>query len=97
MAILSIAGTLTTGNNLTVNGDLYLKYGTCHKSIDIVNRLFYGANEISYYCCGATGTDVFMNGGYSHVLKIKNNGDLLCNYYVGIQNTTPLSMLHIYI
>jgi hypothetical protein len=79
----TINGTLIISNNLTVNGDLYLKNGTWHRSAEGVYRLYYGANEISYYCCGANGTDghIFMNSGYSHVLKIK----IMMIYYVIIK------------
>ena len=36
-----------------------------------------------------------MNSGYIPVFKIKNNGDVLCNYKLSIQNTNPQAMLHL--
>jgi hypothetical protein len=46
--------------------------------VDGVYRLYYGLNDVSYYCCGGHLADghIFMNKAYTHVFKTKNNGDL---------------------
>ena len=91
------ATTTINGSTITINGDLYLKNSTWHRSVDGVYRLYYATNEISYYCCGGNSTDghIFMNNAYSHVFKIKNNGDLFSSGNVGIGITNPNCRLYI--
>ncbi len=69
---------ITWNGNTTINGDLYLKNNTWHRSFYGVYRLYYATNDISFYCCGGNSTDGHkcMNNAYSHVLKINYNGDL---------------------
>jgi len=88
---LTASGATTINNNMTINGDLYLKNNTWHRSVDGVYRKYYATNEISYYCCGGNSTDghIFMNDAYSHVFKIKNNGDLFSSGKVGINTNSP--------
>ena len=78
--VVSIAGTLTTGSNLIVNGDLYLKNNTWHGSAEGVHRTYYATNEISCYCCGGNSTigHIFFNHGYANVFQIKNNVNISC-------------------
>ena len=92
LSFVPLAGGTITGN-LTVNGDLYLKNGTWHKSIDGVYRTYYGANEISYYCCGANNTDahIFMNSSYTHVFKILNSGNITCSGSANIANSINIT------
>jgi hypothetical protein len=74
---VNILGTLTSLNT-TINGVLKLKNDVWHTSIDGINRLYYSANERSYYCCGANSTigHLFMNSVYSEVFSIYNNGNV---------------------
>jgi hypothetical protein len=83
---VNILGTLTSLNT-TINGVLKLKNDVWHTSIDGINRLYYSANERSYYCCGANSTigHLFMNSVYSEVFSIYNNGNVSIG---GIDPTT---------
>jgi hypothetical protein len=71
---------IDSSGNTTIKGALKLKNDTWHTSIEGVYRTYYATNEISYYCCGGNSAEghIFMNNGYSHVFKIKNNGDISC-------------------
>jgi len=53
--------------------------------------LYYGLNEISYYCCGggSTAGHIFMNNGYTHIFRLNNNGN------VGIGALDPSNILQV--
>jgi hypothetical protein len=90
---VSYTGYTTSGNNVW------------NRSREGIYRTYYATNEISYYCCGGNSAEghIFMNSGYSHVFKIKNNGDvsctgaltttgnIICNGQLAIGNSTPFS------
>jgi hypothetical protein len=94
--VLKTGSTMT--GNLTVNADLILKNSVWHRSIDGVYRFYYGLNDVSYYCCGGALAEghIFMNSGYTHIFKIKNNADVVSTGKIGIGTETIDERIHIY-
>ena len=62
---VSIAGTLTTRSNLTVNGYTILGNNVWNRSVDGIYRTYYGTNDISYYCARDSPTSHPACGGPS--------------------------------
>ena len=88
---------ITMNGNITYTGYLTSGNNVWNRSADGIYRTYYETNSISYYCCGGNSTEghIFMNNGYSHVFKIKNNGDVYVSGNVGIGTQPTLQKLEV--
>ena len=84
-------GTNNPNSKLDIRGNFSVSTGVWNISSDGVYRTHYGANDVSYYCCGSGSTTghMFMNSSYANVMTIYNNGN------VGINSSAPRSKLDV--